>query len=112
MDTPYDLGSRVAWRFVVSGVGDTGVSRLSGLEQLEVLGLAATRISDSSAATLAGLPRLRDLSLSTTRISDSGLETLGEAPRLRNVELTLTATTRIGRLGLSRSFSLSGDREP
>jgi hypothetical protein len=58
------------------------------------------------------LPRLQDLSLSTTRISDAGLETLREAPRLRNVELTLTATTRIGRLGLSRSRSLTRDGEP
>jgi hypothetical protein len=69
-------------------VGDAGVARLSGLNQLEELSLSGTKVGDAGVARLAGLHRLKRLDLYATKVGDAGLVGLSQLRELRELDLS------------------------
>ncbi|MCA9065619.1 MAG: hypothetical protein KDA96_21270 [Planctomycetaceae bacterium] len=64
------------------------IARLSQLNQLQYLHLAATQIEDPALAEIAGRCPLTELGLiDCTSISDAGLQSLGNCPTLKTVYL-------------------------
>lgn len=77
-------------------IKDSGVARLEGLAQLEVLDLHETSSSQDCLSSLRGLPLLRRL-VFTFPVDDQGLATLASMPR---VELSPLVAQRVSDAGL------------
>ena len=63
---------------------------IAGLQELESLNLAGTKISDAGLVKLGKLSKLRELNLSNTQISKRGLESLVALPNLEKLYLYKT----------------------
>jgi hypothetical protein len=96
-----DLGRTVNRR--CEAVTDADLRSLDGLETLEALGLAGTRITDAGLAHLHGLTRLRWLDLDETAVTDAGLGRLHDLAQLEAVYLHGTSVTDAGVAALRRA---------
>ena len=96
-----DLGRTVNRR--CGAVTDADLRYLDGLESLEALGLAGTRVTDAGLAHLHGLTRLRWLDLDDTIVTDAGLGQLYNLAQLEAVYLQGTAVTEAGVAALRRA---------
>lgn len=79
-----------------NGISDKGVAFLAGLESLESLSLASTRITSKSVPTMARLRNLKCLVLANTQIDDEGLRRLADLKQLAVLELAGTPITDVG----------------
>jgi internalin A len=74
---------------VGTGITNTGLSCVAGLEKLEELDLSyCPSITDAGLAHLKGLRSLRSLGLERTSISDAGLEHVAELRNLRELDIS------------------------
>jgi hypothetical protein len=89
-----DLGRGVNRR--CDAVTDAELRFLEGLDTLEALGLAGTRITDAGLGHVGGLTRLRWLDLDDTAVTDTGLGQLHDLALLEVVYLHGTAVTEAG----------------
>jgi hypothetical protein len=96
-----DLGRGVNRR--CETVRDEDLRSLDGLETLEALGLAGTRVTDAGLGHLRGLKRLRWLDLDDTAVTDTGLGQLHDLEHLEVVYLHGTAVTDAGVAALRRA---------
>jgi hypothetical protein len=90
-------------------VTDGELVHLAGLDSLEQLSLAQTRVGDAGLAHLEGLSCLNYLCLRATRVTDAGLESLKGLTNLETLDLSFTHVTGPGLAhlkGLSKLTSL------
>jgi len=91
-----------------TAVGDRGLERLTGLEELEWLNLYRTGVSDAGLETLGAMPSLTHLPLGETDVTDEGLGRLVSLPRLRYLGLRGNRITDRSGEVLRRLKSLTG----
>ncbi len=68
-------------------ITDTGLQRLQGLSNLEVLNLYGNNVTDAGLTHLQPLKKLRELNLSLLAITDAGLKHLQPLTKLEHLEL-------------------------
>jgi hypothetical protein len=83
-------------------IGDSGMSHLRSLQQLEYLGLAETRITDEGLRYIERADRMESLILDCTSVSDEGLNSITKLKGLETVNLQSTRVTSQGVKKLSQ----------
>jgi hypothetical protein len=79
-----------------TAVGDAGIERLQGHDQLQLLDLSDTRVGDAGLSNLKGLPELRSLYLCNTRVTNAGLARLRRSTDITMLDLSGTRVTDAG----------------
>jgi len=77
-------------------VTDDHLAQLTGLRELQGLGLACADVTDSGLVHLQGMHELRNLGLEHTLITDAGLTRLKSLAKLQTVDLHGTKVTAAG----------------
>ena len=85
-------------------IGDDGLVHLSRMPRLQVLVLTSTRITDRGLGHLAGLSKLQELYLSNTQITDTGLTHFKHLSELRKLLLDGTHVTKSGVAELQKAL--------
>ena len=89
------------WPSPVSQITDQGMVALKGLQNLEELSLADTRVGDVGIRELSGLTKLQVLGLDRTLVTDEGMQHLRPLQNLTLLSLRLTAVSDKGIAQLS-----------
>jgi len=85
-----------------SGLSDSQLGPLVGLEELERLSVRGNPISDKGLATIAKIVSLRRLVLHSTKVTDAGLPQLATLKRLDSLDISSTQTSGIGLAALQK----------
>jgi hypothetical protein len=78
-----------------TGVGDSGLSRIKDMKQLQSLDLPPA-VSDGGLSAISGLTNLFNLKLSGEKITDAGLKCLVGLKKLQWLDLAKTKVTGAG----------------